>query len=70
MTLAGLIYMFPIEGDTRMRLNEVGNLKLFESLCGSGGLEKVHMVTSRWELPCEQLEARERREEEYSGCAW
>ncbi|KAJ2916075.1 hypothetical protein MD484_g4342, partial [Candolleomyces efflorescens] len=49
MKVAGIVYVHPIYPN-RMTRNDCSNVKVFRNICGEGGLSKVVLATTRWDI--------------------
>ncbi|RXW14637.1 hypothetical protein EST38_g11219 [Candolleomyces aberdarensis] len=67
MKVSGVVYMYPIYPN-RMTRNDCSNVKVFRKICGDGGLSRVILATTRWDI-CPP-ETGTRREEELEKNFW
>ncbi|KAJ2926637.1 hypothetical protein H1R20_g10458, partial [Candolleomyces eurysporus] len=67
MKVGGVVYMYPIYPG-RITRNDVSNIKVFQKICGKGGLSKVILATTRWDS-CPQ-ESGPNREKEVRDNFW
>ncbi|RXW13862.1 hypothetical protein EST38_g11994 [Candolleomyces aberdarensis] len=67
MKVGGIVYMYPIYPG-RITWNDCANIKVFQKICGVGGLSKVTLATTRWSS-C-RLQSGESREQEIWRSFW
>ncbi|KAF6751402.1 P-loop containing nucleoside triphosphate hydrolase protein [Ephemerocybe angulata] len=60
MKVGGIVYIYPIYPG-RITRSDCANIKIFRKICGPGGLEKVILATTRWDIcPKDTADSRER----------
>ncbi|KAJ2920032.1 hypothetical protein MD484_g488, partial [Candolleomyces efflorescens] len=68
MKVGGVVFMYPIYPG-RITRNDVSNIKVFQKICGEGGLSKVILATTRWNT-CPELACGAGREKEIWENFW
>jgi len=56
MEVAGVVYIYPVYPG-RITRSERANMKIFQKICGPGGLSKIMLTTSRWDICPQDLGA-------------